>query len=212
MHHEFWHKRWATNDIGFHEESGNHLLKKYFSEFPLPDNALVFVPLCGKTKDISWLLKNGCKVVAIELNEQAVQQLFAELGAMPQIEKTDVFTRYYISNLSVYVGDFFALEQKQIGVPDLVFDRGALVALPDDLRNKYTEHLHKLTPTTPKFVICYQYDQSLFKGPPFSVTDTMVREFYEQDYAIDNIFTGHVEGGFREQSEVFEAVYRLSPR
>lgn len=212
MHHDFWHKRWSTNDIGFHEAHGNHLLKKYYDAFLLPAQTLVMVPLCGKTRDIAWLLSRGCQVVAIELNEQAVLQLFAELGAEPKREQKDAFIHYYLPDLSVYVGDFFKLKQAHIGKPDLIFDRGALVALPDDLRSKYSEHLQLVAPSAVQFLICYQYSQSLFKGPPFNVSEDNIRRLYSQKYTIAELYRGHVEGGFRSQSEVFEAVYALSPK
>lgn len=209
MEPDFWHKRWSSNDIGFHEANGNHLLKTYFDDFALPDASVIFVPLCGKTRDIAWLLSHNYKVVGVELNEQAVQQLFAELGAMPQIQKLDHFTRYYAAGLNVYVGDFFELDQSHTGKIDLVYDRAALVALPNTLRKKYSEHLQTLSPSTPQLLICYQYEQSLFKGPPFSICAAMVDSLYAQGYRIDCLYHGQVEGGFRGQSEVFEAVYKL---
>lgn len=211
MHHDFWHKRWKTNDIGFHESEGNNLLKKYFDVFALPENSLVFVPLCGKTKDIAWLLSRGCSVVAVELNEQAVLQLFEELGEAPNKASTGNFSHYFLPDLSVYVGDFFALEQRHIGQPDMIFDRGALVALPDDMRANYSEHLQAVAPNAMQFVVCYEYEQSLFKGPPFCVSEAKVYEYYEDGYNIEGLHHGLVEGGFRGHSQVFEAVYRLVP-
>ena len=86
MEPDFWHRRWKKNEIGFHENEGNTLLKAYFEQWQLPENGRVFVPLCGKTKDIGWLLAKGFSVVAIELNESAVKALFADLGVEPNIE------------------------------------------------------------------------------------------------------------------------------
>ena len=59
MEPQFWHDRWTKNEIGFHKSDANPLLVKYFTELALPKGSLVFVPLCGKTLDISWLLSNG---------------------------------------------------------------------------------------------------------------------------------------------------------
>lgn len=59
---DFWHQKWAKNDIGFHEGAVNPLLVKHFPALALEQGARVFVPLCGKTLDIPWLLSSGYRV------------------------------------------------------------------------------------------------------------------------------------------------------
>jgi thiopurine S-methyltransferase len=46
----------------------------------------VFLPLCGKTLDIHWLLSNGYPVAGSELGEVAVKQLFSELAIITAID------------------------------------------------------------------------------------------------------------------------------
>ena len=71
MEHSFWHSKWQKNEIGFHEPEGNALLVKHAhvllsggeqSSHPIR----IFVPLCGKTRDIAWLLSQGVEVVGAE--------------------------------------------------------------------------------------------------------------------------------------------------
>jgi len=209
MELDFWHRRWRKNEIGFHESEGNTLLKEYFEHWQLAENARVFVPLCGKTKDIGWFLSKGYAVVAIELNESAVKALFEELSVEPKIEAHGKLLKYSVENLVVYVGDFFALTSTDVGDIDGVFDRGALVALPESIRNKYSEHLRMLSNTNKQFVITYDYDQALFAGPPFSVTSETVHQAYQTHYHITQLYRGKIEGGFRAQDEVYEGVYLL---
>ena len=76
----FWHQRWEKNEIAFHEGKANALLVKHFHELTLAKGRRVFVPLCGKTLDISWLLSNGYHVAGAELSQVAIEQLFMELG------------------------------------------------------------------------------------------------------------------------------------
>lgn len=52
MDADFWHRKWANNDIGFHEGAVNPLLVKHFSALGLERGDRVFLPLCGKTLDI----------------------------------------------------------------------------------------------------------------------------------------------------------------
>jgi thiopurine S-methyltransferase len=209
MELDFWHRRWQKNEIGFHERDGNILLKEYLEQWQLADNARVFVPLCGKTKDIGWLLSKGYAVVAIELNESAVKALFEELGVAPKIEPRARLIKYSVENLTVYVGDFFALTAIDVGDIDGVFDRGALVALPEPIRNKYSEHLRMVSSNSKQFVVTYDYDQALFAGPPFSVTRDIIQQAYQTHYRITQLYRGKIAGGFRAQDEVYEGVYLL---
>ena len=57
MEHGFWHARWAEGRIGFHEGRANALLKRHLGALQLGSGQRVFLPLCGKTRDIGWLLE-----------------------------------------------------------------------------------------------------------------------------------------------------------
>ena len=56
MDKEFWHRRWEKNEIGFHLTKPHHYLQKFVSVLQLPPGSTVFVPLCGKSPDLIWLL------------------------------------------------------------------------------------------------------------------------------------------------------------
>jgi len=72
METSFWHKKWEQNEIAFHQGEANPLLVKYFTELSLEKGSRVFVPFCGKTLDISWLLSNGYRVAGVELSKIAI--------------------------------------------------------------------------------------------------------------------------------------------
>lgn len=76
MQHDFWHQKWAKNEIGFHLPNANPLLVTFFSALNLKANARVFLPLCGKTLDIAWLLNAGYQVAGVELSQTAIDDLF----------------------------------------------------------------------------------------------------------------------------------------
>jgi thiopurine S-methyltransferase len=206
---DFWQRRWQKNEIGFHETEGSQLLKTYFDAWKLASGSAVFVPLCGKTRDIAWLLDRGFSVVAIELSEAAVKALFEALGVEPKKQCENVFTKYSAPNLCVFVGDFFALTASDLGPVAGTYDRAALVALPTELRDRYTQHLLKVTGSSRQFLVTCDYDQALFAGPPFSVTQTEVERQYGSYYNIIQLYRHKMEGGFRGQGEVYEAVYLL---
>jgi thiopurine S-methyltransferase len=210
MQHDFWHRRWQKNEIGFHESEGNHLLTCYFDALKLPENPRVFVPLCGKTRDIAWLLNLGAEVVAIELNELAVIALFDELGLSPNKVVRGNLIEYSGPNVVVYVGDFFTLNSVDIGSVDAIYDRAALVALPQTLRDQYTQHLRHITHAQKQLIITFEYDQTLFDGPPFSVSEAEIKHQYNQHYTITQLYRDKIPDGFRSVDEVYEGVYLLA--
>ncbi len=73
-----WHSRWESNKIGWHAEQVNQNLIDYFSKLDLADGDKIFVPLCGKSIDMFYLLKRGLRVVGVEMSEIAVEQFFSE--------------------------------------------------------------------------------------------------------------------------------------
>ena len=44
MQPDFWHQRWADNQIGFHQSSPTPLLLKYWPALGIAQGAQVFVP------------------------------------------------------------------------------------------------------------------------------------------------------------------------
>lgn len=209
MEHEFWHQRWANNDIGFHEAAANPLLTQYIHRLQLHRNARIFVPLCGKTRDIHWLLSQGYQVVGAELNEMAVQQLFSELEQEPKVQEFDDLTHYHSDNMDIYVGDIFQLSGTTLGSVDAIYDRAALVALPESMRQTYAKHLMDITHTAPQLLICFEYDQSIMDGPPFSISETLVSRYYQQHYQLSQLSRTEVKDGLKKQYPAEEVVWLL---
>jgi thiopurine S-methyltransferase len=182
MQPEFWHQRWSGNQIGFHESAVNPLLLAHFAALGVPRAARVFLPLCGKTVDIDWLLSNGYRVAGAELSQLAVESLFERLGLKPDVERLDgaarELARWSAAGLDVFVGDIFALSPPALGEVAAVYDRAALIALPPDMRERYAAHLDGLAGTAPQLLITLAYDQSQLAGPPFSVGEGEIRRLY----------------------------------
>jgi len=212
MEHDFWHERWQNNQTAFHEDDGNALLHKYFGTLELSPGARVFVPLCGKTRDIGWLLDQGLRVAGVELSEIAIRQLFDDLKIVPEVSTEGPLTRYAARHLDIYVGDYFALSAAILGLVNAVYDRAALVALPADMRKRYAAHLCSLTGTAKQLLLTYEYDQSKMDGPPFSVIADEVEALYAEVYAIDMLEHLAIPGSFKRKVDATEAVWLLTPR
>ncbi|MBO9476882.1 thiopurine S-methyltransferase [Shimia sp. R11_0] len=170
MEEAFWQDRWKNQQIGFHEAVPNPLLTAHFGALNLAPNSAIFVPLCGKTLDIDWLLARGHPVVGVEFHEAAIQEVFARLELAPEISEVAGLTRYHAGDLTLYCGDFFSLRRAHLPSVGAVFDRAALVAVAPAQRQAYVDHMRLLSDEAPILLVSFDYDPSLKVGPPFSVS------------------------------------------
>ena len=210
MDAQFWHDRWASNEIGFHKSEANPLLVNYLDELSLTTGSRIFLPLCGKTLDIGWLLARGYRVAGAELSAIAIDQLFAQLGVTPTITKVGALNHYHAPQVDLFVGDIFAMTPALLGPVDAIYDRAALVALPQEMRARYAAHLTTLTAQAPQLLISFEYDQRAMEGPPFSVSEEEIRKHYGQRYDIAVLTSLDVPGGLKGRCPATERVYLLT--
>ncbi|MGL6339495.1 MAG: thiopurine S-methyltransferase [Waterburya sp.] len=197
MDPSFWLQRWENNNIGFHKSEANPMLVKYFGELSLLKSSRVFLPLCGKTLDIPWLLSEGYRVAGAELSEIAVEQLFDELGVEPKISRIGAVSLYSAKDIEIFVGNIFDVSSNILGSVDAIYDRAALIALPEEMRNRYTAHLTEITDKAPQLLITCEYDQNLMEGPPFSVSNEEVNRHYSDSYDLSLIESTDIVGGLK---------------
>jgi thiopurine S-methyltransferase len=212
MQHDFWHQRWQNQQIGFHQSKVHPFLLAHFQALGLQAGQCVFVPLCGKTLDMHWLLAQGLHVAGAELSELAVDAFFAELELSPEITQSGSLKRYRAEQVEIFQGDFFELTQHQLGAVDAIYDRAALIALPDEMRKHYVQHLMSITQMAPQLLISFEYDQSLVPGPPFSVSKAEVSTHYALHYALTELDITSMEKGLRGQYPAEETAWLLRPR
>jgi len=212
MDPEFWHQKWEANQIGFHLEHTNPLLVENINQLDLEKSSRVLVPLCGKTLDIAWLLSQGYTVAGCELSQMAVQQLFTKLEITPAIEQVDSFLRYSTDGLDIYVGDIFNISTDIIGPIDAVYDRAALIALPEATRANYTKHLMGLCALAPQLLVSIEYNQSIMKGPPFSVDALEITRHYSNYYQLQLLSDLDMPGGLKGQYPAQEKAWLLKAK
>ncbi|HEX8613871.1 MAG TPA: thiopurine S-methyltransferase [Telluria sp.] len=210
MDRDFWHRKWASNEIGFHERAPNPLMLAHIGRLGLAQGSRVFVPLCGKSLDLHWLLGQGYRVAGVELSQLAVDTLFASLGVTPEVSVAADLLHYRADNIDIFVGDIFSLSGEVLGAVDAVYDRAALVALPEAMRARYCAHVTQLAAAAPQLLICYQYDQAIMAGPPFSIGDEEVRQRYGDVYDVTLLDKVDVAGGFKGRFPALEAVWLLT--
>ncbi|NAX49096.1 thiopurine S-methyltransferase [Photobacterium halotolerans] len=177
MDAEFWHSRWAENRIGFHLNDTNPVLPYYWPKLGLQREDTVFVPMCGKSLDLTWLAEKHDQVTGVELSEIAVRAYFAEHLYLPTVTSLgNGHTLYEFDEVRIYCGDYFTAPVQPV---DAVYDRAALIAMPENMRQNYVQRLLSLVKPGGKIMlVTLDYIQEEMAGPPFSVRAEEVRSLF----------------------------------
>lgn len=188
MEPEFWHERWARDEIGFHKNSFNAHMTAFLDRIALPAGGHVLVPLCGKSLDLLWLHRRGYRVSGIEISRKAIENFFTENELDYEQSENGNMTCYRHGTLELWCSDFFKTDFSVLEEVDGVYDRAALVALPSAMRSDYAACLlGALRPGTAMLVITLDYPQGEMKGPPFSVPPQEVERLYHAHCSVDEI-------------------------
>jgi thiopurine S-methyltransferase len=190
MDAKFWHKRWAKNEIGFHQPGYNSHLESFAGKLAVNPGDRFLVPLCGKSLDLLWLAEQGFRVTGIELSERAARDFFTENKLEFEVSNIAGMPTYSSSHIDIHCADFFSFRANDLPPFDAIYDRAALVALPTEMRRTYANHLAQLIrPGTDMLLITLDYPQEEMKGPPFSVTRAEVRGLFERQFSIRQLFS-----------------------
>ncbi len=170
MEAKFWLNKWDKKEIGFHYSEPNPLLIDHFKKLGIDEGDKILLPLCGKTADLLWLMKQNVSVFGVELSETAIKEFFIENELQYQTENDKGFTVYFGENIRIYHGDFFTFHNEINLKFKAIYDRASLVALPEKMRLNYFREIKKLLEDKGHyFLISFEYDQEAMSGPPFCV-------------------------------------------
>lgn len=215
MQAEFWLQRWREGRIGFHQERPMPLLLEHWPTLDLPQNSRVLVPLCGKTLDMPWLAAQGYRVLGVELSPLAVAQFFAGHGLEPERYESPMGVHHVAGNIELIQGDVFTLDDATLASCAAVYDRAAVIALPEAMRDRYARDLYARLPTACRgLMITLEYPPMEMEGPPFPVDTAHVKALFGGDWAIDLLERRDIlasQPSFREAgvSTLHTSVYRL---
>ena len=190
MGKEYWFNKWKESDIHFHLRDAHPVLIRYFSTLP---QGTIFVPLCGKSVDMYWLLSKGHTVIGVELSSIACDAFFQENNLKVKIQNVDECIKYEGDGVTLWCGDFFTLPINIFENVTTIYDRAALFALAPAVRKKYVNKIKEIAAPLTKLdmlLITIEFDQSLKEGPPFSVTENEVREYYSSRFSIEKLKNG----------------------
>ncbi|WP_374381586.1 thiopurine S-methyltransferase [Pseudomonas fluvialis] len=215
MEEAFWQARWAQGQIGFHLQEVNPYLQQHWPSLSIAPGSQVLVPLCGKSLDMAWLAGQGLRVLGVELAERAVEDFFAEQGLQPEVEQQGVLRLYRAAGVEIYCGDFFNVQAEHAAGCTALYDRAALIALPETMRARYVEHLAAILPGNCRgLLVSLEYAQEEMSGPPFSVSqaeiDARLSPYWQIELlARHDVLNENWRFLQRGLSSLHESIYRL---
>jgi thiopurine S-methyltransferase len=216
MHHDFWHERWQTHQIGFHQPDVHPFLPRWWPTLGLPADARVYVPLCGKSLDMVWLAGIGHPVVGSELSPIAISEFFGDRGLVPATTAGNGYKLHSAGQFDIVEGDALHLTATEVGTVHAAYDRAALVALPKEMRGDYAASLARLLPRGAHLLlVAFEYPQELRSGPPFSIEAREVHELFASGFEIDELERVDVLAGNPKFADagipsLFETAFRLT--
>lgn len=185
MEAKFWHESW---EIGGSKTSFHRLdIHPYVQKYANPDRLKgknVFVPLAGKTNDLTWLRSHADHVIGVELVEQPIHEFFTE-NKLPY--KNHGQGRFETEKMTFFNRNLFDLTVQEVGQVDFVYDRASLIAFPNAMRMDYLKKMHELCSIgSQTLLITLEYEPNL-GSPPFSVTPKDVEIYYGEHYEINHV-------------------------
>lgn len=193
-----WLQFWRDQREDFHQSVVNPLLAKFWASLELTHGSRVFVPLCGKSLDMIWLAQQGHEVIGVELSPVAVKAFFRENGLKYVKRQCGKFTLWQSGRLNILCGDYFDLTQLDLGFFDTVYDRSALTALPENIRDLYVAQLRKIIPSSANIFL-------------LTIEDAAENETLEQAIAVSEEITTLYAKNFRIDLAYVESVFETDP-
>ncbi|UJF22729.1 thiopurine S-methyltransferase [Shewanella sp. OMA3-2] len=216
MDPQFWHEKWQMQQIGFHQPQVNSLLIRFWSELKLVPKSKIFVPLCGKSLDMCYLAEFGHQVLGCELSQTAIEQFFNDNQLPFQVAQHAQHQFYAADQVELIQGDIFALAPSATADIGGFYDRAALIAWPEEMRQQYVQTLAKLIPADISgLLITLDYPQDTLKGPPFAVSPDWIEQYLSPYFEVtlltcDDVLADNPRFVNKQVPWLNEAAYKLT--
>jgi thiopurine S-methyltransferase len=186
MELQYWYKKWENEDIGFHNDRTNPVLLNFIEKFISYQNNIessCLIPLCGKSKDLLFLKEFFKQITGVELVKKAIDDFFSENQLKANVFKDT----YKYENLEIINHNIFDLPKSNKKKFKYIYDRAAIIALPEKKRRSYVNSLKDLMDNTCTILmITIEYSSQSVVGPPFSVSKKEIQEYFK-GFSIDEV-------------------------
>lgn len=213
---------WLVSPSWEKGEAGNQIENNYqFLLASIPTPKRVLIPLCGRSRSVIFFAQQGYHVVGCEFIDERIYDLLAKIKeALPHLSFKAEYTncggkihRSHDNSIILVQADFFTHDIPFAGTFDLVYDRAALVALPPDKHQCYSEKIASLV-SKKGALLFFDVVERGEGGPPFTVTkNDLVRLFPPEKFRIiswrckgPRDFNGPYEKSWPPTGEIFNYV------
>lgn len=199
MDKTYWEDVWRNDDLGFHQPQVNKHLQRFWQRLQLTPASRVFVPLCGKSLDMDWLLSEGHEVIGADIAQEAQDQFLVTHQEPVRYTEENKLKLAWQGRLLFIAGDILHMEPEMLRSVDAVYDRAALIALPHAVRQNYALFLaHCLKPGAKMLLITRQAPKEQLT-PPFNVSAAEVDKLYSSNFRIEQLLTEERQDGVIEE-------------
>lgn len=196
---DYWEDVWRKEDLGFHQPQVNRHLQRFWQRLKLVPSSRVFVPLCGKSLDMDWLLSEGHEVIGSDIAEKAQQDYLITHSEPISYTEKDKLKFAWQGRLLFVAGDILHLDPDMLRSVDAVYDRAALIALPRAVRQNYALFLANcLKPGAKMLLVTRQAPQEKL-SPPFNVSAAEVEALYAINFTLEHLLKEERADGVIEE-------------
>lgn len=114
-------------------------------------------------------------VVGAELSPIACRDFFVEANLPVQIIDSSTYVH---GQICLHQGDIFELDHSRVSHCQQIYDRAALIALPEELRRQYVDWLQRAIPKATLLLLTVVYPPSEMQGPPFSIDGEEIESLF----------------------------------
>ena len=181
-----WLNRWKEGNTGWHHQQYNPHLLGFWDTIQAPTRCKVLVPLCGKSRDMVWLVERGHRVIGVELSPLAVETFFKEQNLVPERSSDGALELWQAGPYKIFCGDIFLLQKHHLEGIEALYDRASLVAFNPWQRRDYARMLAQLLPANCRMLlVAMDYPQNEMQGPPYCVSSNEVEYLFGEMFSIE---------------------------
>ncbi|XP_072026650.1 probable thiopurine S-methyltransferase [Amphiura filiformis] len=188
-----WVTQWENGRTKFHKSAVHPMLLKHIDRLVEgKDKPRFYLPLCGKSVDLKWLLDRGYAVIGCEIAELGIQQFFEEHDIKYKTEKmTEIEGTVYKGtddDITIYSCDFFKLTSAIMSKVDCIWDRGSMAAINPEDRQKYSEVIIELMKPDSRYLLdMFQLEHHTFAGPPHNFEPEDAQKLYGTKCTVEHL-------------------------
>ncbi|MBT3785928.1 hypothetical protein HOF92_13215 [bacterium] len=185
-----WEQIWQGAAPRFDQSEPNLLLLEYLKDIePSSTDETWFLPLCGRSIDIDFLLRTGRKVVMNDFCQDPVISVFQRCKIEYSLRKEQGFLCLDSEKLFGYVGDFFRISKYWVSRCNHSYDRAGMVIFDKPQREEYARTLANLHNSGHQYLLVgfdYQSEEIDSKANyPLPLPFKEVVDLFSKDYLIE---------------------------